>query len=107
MMDLPGPKRSYALLLNLRLVEAMEKEGSLVDLAARLTAGAVTEEEAQARLCRAYQAAGCLLPQEALRRFLGAQGARALLGEILLHLLAPLFEMGAVQPGEALPAQGG
>jgi hypothetical protein len=106
-MILPGPKRGYALALNLRLVEMLEREGGLIGLAERLTAGTATRDEILARLKTAYQAAGCLLPFEALRRFLEEQGAERLLADILLNLLSPLMAMGAVQPGERLPARSG
>lgn len=106
-MILPGPKRNYALSLNLRLVEALEREGCLISLAERLTAGIAAREEVLARLKTVYQAAGCLLPFEALRRFLEENVPERLLGNILLNLLTPLLAMGAVQPGERQPARSG
>lgn len=106
-MLLPGPKRDYSLSLNLRLAEAMEQEGSLVSLAERLTAGDLRPEEAFARLKTPYHAAGCLLPQESLKRFLEGRDMQALLAAVLLHILSPLLDMGAVLPGKPLPAQAG
>lgn len=99
-MILPGPKRDYALNLNLRLVETMEKEGSLMALAENLTVGRVRGEEVFSRLKTAYQAAGCLLPIDALRRFLTEEKSLPILAELLLGLLTPLLAMGAVSSGE-------
>lgn len=106
-MLLPGPKRDYALTPTLKLAEAMEKEGSLINLAERLTAGDVAQDEVFARLKTPYLAAGCLLPPEPLRRFLEGRDAGALLAAVLLHILSPLLDMGAVMPGKRRPALAG
>ena len=106
-MMLPGPKRDYALNLNLRLVETMEQEGSLMDLAENLTAGRVKQEDLFLRLKIVYQAAGCLLPLEALRRFLAEDKPPPILAEVLLGILTPLLKMGAVLPGEERAARRG
>ena len=44
-MILPGPKRDYALTLNLNLVEKLEKQAGLIDVAERLTAGALSADQ--------------------------------------------------------------
>ena len=101
-MILPGPKRDYALTLNLNLVEKLEKQAGLIDVAERLTAGALSADQVFSSLKTAYQAAGCLLPQETLRRFLTEKNPETILAELLLGLLSPLLAMKAVPLGERL-----
>ncbi len=104
-MLLPGPKRDYTLAINLTLAEKMDRQTDIIALAGRLTAGDAAADEVFAVLKTAYQSAGCLLPADALRRYLEGQNPQGILAEILLGLLSPLMSMGAVRMGEKMPAR--
>jgi hypothetical protein len=105
-MMLPAPAGPLPLKLNLELVEALEEAGgSLLKLADRLVAHELKIGEMLPLLRLCYRRAGCALEGEALESFILSRTPAALTASLLMNILSPLQDMGAVAVGE--PARRG
>lgn len=99
--SLPGPAGHLALPLNLDLVEALEDAGgSLLKLADRLVAHDLKLSEMLPLLRLCYRRAGCALADAEIDALILRHSPAALMASLLMGILAPLQEMGAVTAGE-------
>ncbi len=92
---LKTPDRDYTLPLTLSLVETLEAEGSLLQLAEQLAARQVKLCEVMRQLLRLYTLAGCDMPEAALEEYLLNNAPVGQLADILVQILTPLRELGA------------
>lgn len=98
---LPGPEQDYPLHLNLDLVEELEEAGgSLLKIADDLVSRELKISAMLPLLRIAYGRAGCALAGDTLDRFLLCRSPASLLADLLMAILTPLQEAGAVTPGE-------
>ncbi|MEZ0226535.1 MAG: hypothetical protein ACAH83_18405 [Alphaproteobacteria bacterium] len=98
---LPGPDKHYPLRLNLDLVAALEDTGgSLLKIADRLVSRDLKLSEILPLLHIAYARAGCAMETGELAGFLLCRSPASLLADLLMAILTPLREAGAVTPGE-------
>ena len=97
---LPGPARNYPLILNLALIESIEQDMSLLQVAERLSSREIKLGDVTRLLVRFYVAAGCDIEPVALEEFILAHTPVALLADILVQILTPLRQMGAAVPGK-------
>ena len=98
--SLPGPARNYPLTLNLALIESIEQDMSLLQVAERLSAREIKLGDITRLLLRFYVAAGCDLSPAALEEFILGHTPVALLADILVQILTPLRQIGAAGPGK-------
>jgi hypothetical protein len=98
---LPGPDHDFALPLTLGLVEALEEAGgSLLKIADDLVSRELKISAILPLLRIAYGRAGCAIAAEELDRFLLRCSPVSILADLLMAILTPLQEAGAVAPGE-------
>ena len=93
LFPLPTPEGPRHLKLDLCLVTALEAEGSLLKTAESLAAREMKLGDIIRLLQRIYGAADIAIADEYLLR----QSPALLLAEVLLAILSPMTEMGAVQ----------
>lgn len=92
---LPGPAGLLHLPLDLALLQSLEAETSLLETADRLAAREMKLSEMIALLQKAYAAAGAPAVEDC---FLLQQNTPLLLAELLLAILSPLSQTGAMKP---------
>ncbi len=97
---LPGPSRHYPLPLNLALVEVIEQDTSLLQVAESLAARSTKLSDIVKLLLRFYALAGCDVSPPQLEEFILQHSPATLLADILLQILSPLKQMGAATPGK-------
>lgn len=98
---LHAPEGRLTLVPTLSLVEALEKDTSLLKTAERLLSRDLKISEILPLLHICYRAAGCTAADADLDAFLLERAPGLMLAEILVALIAPLAGMGAASPGEA------
>ncbi|MDE1151408.1 MAG: hypothetical protein PW788_02630 [Micavibrio sp.] len=99
-LTLPGPERPYTTPLNLALIETLEQDTNLLQVAERLAARDMKLAETVTLLCRIYRCAGCDMADAALEQFLLTQAPAILLADILLMVLTPLARAGVIDPAK-------
>ena len=99
-ITLSSPQGDLFLTPTLALVEALEKETSLLKTAERLLARELKLSEMLPLLRICYAAAGCKMEPAALDSYLLEISPGLLLAEILVAIISPLTGMGAIKPGE-------
>jgi hypothetical protein len=98
---LPGREQDFPLHLNLDLVEALEDAGgSLLKIADDLVSRELKISGILPLLRIAYGKAGCALTAEELDSFLLCRSPVSILADLLMAILTPLHDAGAVTPGE-------
>lgn len=94
---LPGPATSYPLPLTLQLVKDLEAAGgSLFKTADMLLSRELPLGDVLKLLSVAYRHAGCAIEATELDEFLLKSSPALTLTDILVGLLAPLHDLGAV-----------
>lgn len=94
---LPGPETSYPLPLTLQLVKDLESAGgSLFKTADMLLAQELPQDDMIKLLAVIYRHAGCAMESALLDDFLLRSSPATTLTGVLVGLLAPLHDLGAV-----------